>query len=49
MWIAIHIYSCADLMHYMDNAWSYETDPDLVFYEPHDSWYPLEQAKLLRL
>ena len=49
MWITIHIYSCVDLMHYMNNAWSYETDPSLVFYELHNTWYPHKQVKLLRL
>ena len=49
MWIAIHVYLCADLMHYMGDAWSYEMDPDLVFYKPHDSWYQLKQVKLLCL
>ena len=49
MWIAIHICSCADLMHYTDNAWSYEMDPILVYYAPHDSWFPRKQVTLLQL
>ena len=49
MWIAIHIHSCADLMHYMDDAWSYETDPMLIYYAPHDSWFPHKQVTLLQL
>jgi len=24
IWIAIHILTCVDLLHYMDDAWSYE-------------------------
>ena len=49
MWITIHVYACADLMHYMDDVWSYETDPILVFYEPLNDWYPCKQVKLLQL
>jgi len=33
MWIAIYVYLCPDIMHYMDNAWSYEMDLRLAFYE----------------
>ena len=36
-------------MHYMDDAWSYETDPMLVYYAPHDSWFPRKQVTLLQL
>jgi len=49
MWIVIHVYLLPDLMHYMDNAWSYEMDPTLAFYEPYDSWFPQKQLKLLQL
>ena len=36
-------------MHYMDDAWSYEMDPMLVYYAPHDSWFPRKQVMLLQL
>jgi len=49
MWIAIYVYLLPDLMHYMDDAWSYEMDPMLAFYEPYDAWFPLKQVKLLQL
>ena len=49
MWITIYVYLLPDLMHYMDNAWSYEIDPTLAFYEPYDTWFPLKQVKLLQL
>jgi len=49
MWIAIYVYLCADVMHYMDNAWSYEMDLTLIFYEPYSSYYPKKQVILLRL
>jgi len=38
-----------DLLHYMDDAWSYETDPVLVYYEPYDSYFPCKQVTLLQL
>jgi len=40
MWIMIHIYSCLDLLHYMDDTWSYDMDLNLIYYEPYDSWLP---------
>ena len=33
----------------MDDAWSYEKDPTLAFYEPHDAWFQQKQVKLLQL
>ena len=47
MWIAIHIYSCLDLLHYMDDMWSYDMDSNLIYYQPYDSWFPRKQVKLL--
>jgi len=49
MWIAIYIYLLPDLLHYMDDAWSYEMEPALIYYEPYDSWYPRKQVNLLLL
>jgi len=49
IWVAIHICSCDDLLHYMDDAWSYETDPVLCYYEPYHSYYPWKQVSLLLL
>ena len=49
IWIAIHVLACMDLLHYMDNAWLYETDPAFVTYEPYDSHFPKKQATLLCL
>jgi len=49
MWITIYICACADLMQYVDNAWSYEMDPILAFYRPYDTQYPNKQVKLLEL
>src|SRR5882724_10665101 len=49
MWIAIYVYLLPDLLHYMDDAWSYEMEPSLIYYEPYDSWYPRKQVNLLLL
>src|SRR5882724_12988904 len=49
IWISIHILVCMDLLHYMDDTWSYETDPALVYYELYDSHFPKKQATLLCL
>ena len=32
-----------------DDDWSYETDLTLVYYAPHDSWFPRKQVMLLQL
>ena len=33
----------------MDDVWSYEMDPTLMFYEPYDTLFPKKQVILLRL
>ena len=48
-WIGIYIYKVEDLLHYMDDAFSYDTDPVLQFYAPHDTYYPSKQCRLLTL
>jgi hypothetical protein len=48
-WIAIHVKNIHDLLHYMDDAWSYDLDPHLHFYEPYGEFYPAKQVQLLRL
>src|SRR5882724_9611500 len=47
MWIAIFVYLCPDLLHYMDDAWSYEVDPILIYYELYNCCFPHKQVKLL--
>jgi len=49
MWIAIYIHLLPELLHYMDDAWSYEMEPALMYYKPYDAWYPQKQVKLLIL
>jgi len=49
IWIAVYVYLYPDILHYMDDAWSYEMDPTLVYYGPYNEWYPHKQVKLLLL
>jgi len=49
MWIAIYVYLYPDLLHYMDDAWSYKMDITLAYYKLYDAWYPQKQVKLLLL
>ncbi|KAF8585148.1 hypothetical protein K439DRAFT_1646686 [Ramaria rubella] len=49
IWICIFTMLIADILHYMDNAWSYDMNPELVYYELYDTSYPSKQVALLRL
>ncbi|KAF8574788.1 hypothetical protein K439DRAFT_1261382, partial [Ramaria rubella] len=49
IWITIHVIHVADLLHYMEDTWSYEMNETLMLYEPYESYYPLKQIQLLRL
>jgi len=49
IWAMIHISHIEDLMYYMDNACSYDTNPVLTYYAPYDSFYPSKQVTLLQL
>jgi hypothetical protein len=49
VWIAIYIYNIEDLLHYMDSAWSYDTNPILQYYALYDTYYPSKQVRLLTL
>jgi hypothetical protein len=48
-WITIHVKNIYDLLHYMDDAWSYDLDPCLHLYEPYGKPYPAKQVQLLCL
>src|SRR5882724_12582110 len=48
-WIAIHVYHIGDLLHYMDDSFSFDTNPMLKCYEPYDTYYPSKQCRLLML
>ncbi|KIJ28302.1 hypothetical protein M422DRAFT_270451 [Sphaerobolus stellatus SS14] len=49
VWIAISIKRIEDLLHYMDDAFGFEMDPILDYYEPYNKYYPKKQVSLLRL
>src|SRR5882724_12119837 len=49
VWIGIYVYMIKDLLHYMDHAFTYDSDPTLQYYGPHDSYYPSKQCHLLTL
>ena len=49
VWISIYVYMIEDLLHYMDDAFSYDSDPTLQYYGPHDTHYPSKQCRLLLL
>jgi hypothetical protein len=49
VWIAIHVKHIPHLLHYMDDAWSYDMDPVLVPYKPYAASYPRKQVQLLAL
>ena len=48
-WIRIYVYMIEYLLHYMDNAFTYDTNPVLEYYIPHNTHYPLKQCWLLML
>src|SRR5882724_4768227 len=48
-WIGIYVYMIEDLLHYMDDAFSHDTDPVLKIYPPHDTHYLSKQCCLLTL
>src|SRR5882724_957181 len=49
IWIAIHVCLCEDVMHYMDDAWLYDTNPVLTYYAPYDAFCAAKQVTLLQL
>jgi hypothetical protein len=49
VWIAIHKKGVHHLLHYMDDAWSYDLDERLHFYQPYEAFFPKKQVSLLEL
>ncbi|KAF8585603.1 hypothetical protein K439DRAFT_1615876 [Ramaria rubella] len=49
IWITIYVRSIPDLLHYMDDMWSYDMDEKLIYYAPYDSFYPWKQVLSLHL
>jgi hypothetical protein len=37
------------MLHYVDDVFSYDMDPNLVYYAPYNTSYPSKQVQLLRL
>ncbi|KAF9516125.1 hypothetical protein BS47DRAFT_1261595, partial [Hydnum rufescens UP504] len=48
-WIAIHVLGLEDILHYIDDVFSYEMDPELVLYPPYNKYMPRKQVSLLLL
>ena len=48
-WIGIYVYMIEDLLHYMDDTFTYDMDPILQYYSPYDTYYPSKQCRLLTL
>lgn len=48
-WIGSRVWMLDDLLHYIDDLFSYEYDPELVWYEPYQTSYPAKQTAILRL
>ncbi|EKM61562.1 uncharacterized protein PHACADRAFT_190737 [Phanerochaete carnosa HHB-10118-sp] len=49
LWIAIHIDGIDNMLAYMDDNFSEDSNPDLVRYEPYQAFFPSKQVRLLRL
>jgi hypothetical protein len=47
--IVIHVKNICDLLHYINDAWSYDSDLHLYWYEPYSDFYPAKQVQLLCL
>ena len=40
LWIGIYVKGIPDLLHYVDDVFSYDPQEELDFYTPYGSWYP---------
>ncbi len=50
LWAGVNVKGLLDLLHYVNNAFSFEPDDEtLEFYALYDSWYPKKQVGLLKL
>lgn len=47
LWIGIHVKSLPGLLHYVDDAFSFDPVEELEYYQPYDSWFPPKQVALL--
>lgn len=49
IWIVIYERGITDVLHYMDDAWSYDLDERLYRYESHDTSYPFKQGSVITI
>jgi hypothetical protein len=49
LWIAVCVKSISDLFGYIDDAFSFDEEGSVLWYEPYQCYYPSKQAKLLKL
>jgi hypothetical protein len=49
IWIAVFVSNITDLLHYMDDAFGIDDNPDLEYYGPYECSYPKKQVLLLKL
>ncbi len=49
LWAGVYVKGLPGLLHYVDDAFSFEPDEALAFYAPYDGWYPKKQVGLLNL
>ncbi|KAI0784800.1 hypothetical protein C8Q75DRAFT_857878, partial [Abortiporus biennis] len=49
LWIAIRVKFILDLLAYVDDNFSQDPSPQLLYYEPYQTFYPPKQTRLLHL
>jgi hypothetical protein len=49
LWIAIFVKFLTDLFGYIDDAFSYDLEGNVLWYEPYGCYFPAKQTKLLEL
>ena len=49
LWIGIHVKGLTCLLHYVDDAFSFDSSEELEFYAPYEDYYPPKQVGLLKL
>ncbi|KAF7973479.1 hypothetical protein HWV62_15086 [Athelia sp. TMB] len=49
IWIAINIELILELLAYVDDAFSFDLEGNLLYYEPYGELFPAKQVRLLRL
>jgi len=49
LWITIHIEGISGLLAYIDDTFSHNPDPHLLYYPPYDMIFPSKQTHLLHL